>query len=702
MVNNKICFISCVNDEVKYSECLKYINSLNVPEGYIIDAIAVRDAYSMTSAYNDAMKESDAKYKVYLHQDTFIINKNFIKDILNIFNEYDDIGMLGLTGAKTIPKSGIWWESTNTYGKVYESHTDKMELLSFKECSDEVEFVKGIDGFIMITQYDLKWRDDIFDGWQFYDLSSSAEFIINGYKVAVPKQSIPWCIHDCGIVVDTRNGYKKYNELFVKHYLSNTKFMFFHFGNNSRLGSGFEVDYPQGISIGENVTILKDACFIIPFANLKDRPLIAIGDGCEFGRRLVISATNKIFIGKNCILASNIHITDHNHEYRKIGIPIMQQGVTSFSNEVNIGDGTWIANNCVIVGNVNIGKGCSIGANSVVNSDIPDYCVAVGSPARVVKAFDYVTGEWLKTRSDEDLTKLIEDRENAQPILSICIPTFNRAGYLDKCLKSIFDQAGNDSNIEVVVSDNDSDDNTKEIVDKYMVKYNNLKYLKNKVNIGADKNILVALSNSKGRFATPHGDDDYFAPNSIYKLAGNLYKNSNCGLFYIFNTGTSSEKLDVGMDNFIKDTSFNCTFISGIIFKKNDFDNIENKEKYIDSGLNQLYLQLSLLSKNESYCILHDYFFNDLGSHNPYGYNFGEIFIQNYLEILYYFTKYDLENETIRAEKKKLIEGMILPWCRKIRDEDIKLDISDINEYIKKYYKDEPYLGELLTILDEL
>ncbi|WP_162174129.1 glycosyltransferase [Clostridium akagii] len=699
MINDKkICFISCVNDNEKYEECLKYINNLDIPEGYITDSIAIRDAYSMTSAYNDAMRESDARYKVYLHQDTFIINKNFIQDTINIFNNHLDVGLLGVVGSKTVHESGQWDKSNSKFGKVYESRTGKMNIVAFDECNVDIENVKMVDGLIMITQYDLRWCEDLFDGWYFYDTSLSAEFIINGYKVAVPKQNIPWCIHDCG-QGSIGKHYKKYNEIFVKKYLSNQKFMFFYFGNNSQIASGFEVMYPQGISIGENVTVLKDACFMIPFGNLKSKPLIEIEDGCEFGRRLVISAANKIKIGKKCIFASNIHITDHNHEYRNVGIPIIQQGITSFSDEVSIGDGTWIANNCVIVGNVNIGKGCSIGANSVVNSCIPDYCVAVGSPAKVIKAFDYVTGEWMKIKNEKQLTKIIDDRENAQPILSICIPTFNRSGYLDKCLKSIFDQVGNDSNIEVVVSDNDSDDNTKEIVDKYMNKFKNIRYFKNEENLGADKNVLLALKRGRGRFISAHGDDDYFAPFALYKIINKLYKNPNCGVFYLFNGVNTSEKVNCGIDNFIRDMSFYCTFISGIILSKCEFDNINNKDKFIGSNLNHVYLQLSIFSDNNLYCILHDYFLYESGTHKPHGYNFGETFIQNYLEILHYFRKLSISDETIKYEKKKLIEGMILPWCKKIREEDIKLDISDIEIYIKKYYKDETYLDELLAII---
>ena len=78
MNEKKICFISAVNNEIEYEECLFYINNINIPEGYEIETIAIRNSKSLTSAYNEAMKQSDAKYKVYLHQDVFIINKNFI------------------------------------------------------------------------------------------------------------------------------------------------------------------------------------------------------------------------------------------------------------------------------------------------------------------------------------------------------------------------------------------------------------------------------------------------------------------------------------------------------------------------------------------------------------------------------------------------------------------------------------------------
>ncbi|MFL0251661.1 glycosyltransferase family protein [Clostridium neuense] len=215
--NKKICFISCVNNDLFYEECLKYIQNLIVPDGYTIDTISIKDAKSMCEGYNAAMFTSDAKYKVYLHQDTFIINKNFISDILELFNSNEQIGMLGVCGTETIPTNAIWWYSVHKYGKVYENHTGEMEILAFNEVNENYHNVKTLDGLIMVTQYDLPWRDDIFNGWHFYDISQCTEFILAGYEVVVPNQNTPWCIHDCG-VVETKNGFNEYRNIYLDEY----------------------------------------------------------------------------------------------------------------------------------------------------------------------------------------------------------------------------------------------------------------------------------------------------------------------------------------------------------------------------------------------------------------------------------------------------------------------------------------------------
>ncbi|MCC0674219.1 glycosyltransferase [Clostridioides sp. ES-S-0145-01] len=218
MHEKKICFITCVNDERMYKECIFYIEHLNIPPGFSIESICMKNARSMTSAYNKMMKETDAKYKVYLHQDTLIKNKNFIYDVIKIFETDKNIGMIGMTGTKKIPINGVWWQSgINQVTQLCDNYDGIMKNTFLYEGKGMYEQVEVIDGLMMITQYDIKWREDIFDGWHFYDVSQSMEFNRNKYKIVIPKQENPWCVHDCGIV-NMSNGYEEYRLKFIEEY----------------------------------------------------------------------------------------------------------------------------------------------------------------------------------------------------------------------------------------------------------------------------------------------------------------------------------------------------------------------------------------------------------------------------------------------------------------------------------------------------
>ena len=166
----------------------------------------------------------------------------------------------------------------------------------------------------------------------------------------------------------------------------------------------------ERMSFGKNVVIQKDCWLNIAFHNPAPSPMIVIDEGTNIGRRCTLSAANRIFIGKFVLIAPNVFIADTQHEYQKLGIPIMHQGITTHNDRVTIGDETWIGINAVIMGNVAVGKHCVIGANAVVTKDVPDYCVAVGNPAKVVKTFDVKTRQWVKVEKKTDLDKYLAAR----------------------------------------------------------------------------------------------------------------------------------------------------------------------------------------------------------------------------------------------------------------------------------------------------
>lgn len=160
----------------------------------------------------------------------------------------------------------------------------------------------------------------------------------------------------------------------------------------------FGVTAEQGVYIGKSCSLkgkkadLFRECSNNPSLcpNLVGGGTVRIGQGSEIGERCRISIANSLNIGKKVLLSPNVYITDCDHEYRNLKVPVIDQGIVQKGQIVTIGDGSYIGINAVIVGNVKIGKHCVIGANSVVTKDVPDYCVAVGSPAKVIKKISVV------------------------------------------------------------------------------------------------------------------------------------------------------------------------------------------------------------------------------------------------------------------------------------------------------------------------
>lgn len=216
---DEICFIICTNDQLYAQECIYYINQLHVPEGYRINILTVEEARSLAAGYNEAMQYSKAKYKVYLHHDTFIIYPDFIQECLGLFQSNQQIGLIGNLGVERMPASGVMWDGQR-YGMLYEQHIYESKLLA-NAISLELPYleVEAIDGFLMVTQYDIPWREDLFTKWDFYDCAQSMEFMRKGYKVVVPNMKFPWVIHDCGFL--NLGNYDKEKEKFIKEYLQN-------------------------------------------------------------------------------------------------------------------------------------------------------------------------------------------------------------------------------------------------------------------------------------------------------------------------------------------------------------------------------------------------------------------------------------------------------------------------------------------------
>ena len=220
MNEKEICFIICSNSQVYLEECLFYINQLEIPEGYSVDVISIAEAKSMTSGYNEGMKATDAKYKIYMHQDVFILYKGFLKAIITIFQSDTKIGMIGMVGTPRMSASGVWWFGKRV-GVIYmmQHCLESYETYEYR-LEDGLHNVEVVDGLMIITSKDLPWREELFDGWDYYDVSQSFEFLRKGYRIVVPEQRNPWCLHEDGIlnfsnyIVYRKRGMREYPEFF--------------------------------------------------------------------------------------------------------------------------------------------------------------------------------------------------------------------------------------------------------------------------------------------------------------------------------------------------------------------------------------------------------------------------------------------------------------------------------------------------------
>lgn len=134
---------------------------------------------------------------------------------------------------------------------------------------------------------------------------------------------------------------------------------FKYFGEGADFRAGAYAVHCSNISIGKNVVV---------------RPLTMMFAD-EFAQ---------VIIEDNVMIGAGVHFYVNNHKFDRRDIPLIEQGYYP-SQDILVKRGAWIGANCIILPGVSIGVNSVIGAGSVVTKSIPDFCVAVGNPAKVIK-----------------------------------------------------------------------------------------------------------------------------------------------------------------------------------------------------------------------------------------------------------------------------------------------------------------------------
>jgi acetyltransferase-like isoleucine patch superfamily enzyme len=139
----------------------------------------------------------------------------------------------------------------------------------------------------------------------------------------------------------------------------------------------------EGTLLGPQISL---SAGMAPGQEMVTDPVIRIGDRCLIGKGSGIVGHLEITIGDDVWTGHHVYITDQNHGYDRLDLPISRQWM--LERPVTVGDGSWLGHGTVVLPGSHIGSHVVIGANSVVTGDLPDNCVAAGVPARVLKRLD--------------------------------------------------------------------------------------------------------------------------------------------------------------------------------------------------------------------------------------------------------------------------------------------------------------------------
>ena len=284
-----------------------------------------------------------------------------------------------------------------------------------------------------------------------------------------------------------------------------------------------------------------------------------------------------------------------------------------------------------------------------------------------------------------------------KPLLSICIPTYNRSGLLKRTIESIIKQDEFiDEKVEIVVSDNASTDDTEDICKMYQ-KYPNFHYYKNKVNVG-DKNFPLVLSRGTGQLRKLNNDTYILAEDSLKKLCQVVEQNKEERPVIFFSTKEEDNKI-LNFHDFVVGVSYWVTWIVSNAFWEEDCVDFENDFDGCELRLWQTKKTYSIAYKKNKILVCGIPFGTGVTPPKKnVSYGIFQVFYKNYMSLLYPYVKNGaLTDDDIDYLEKDLLLSFFPDWLFRYdlqntdmiysKEEDLKLAIYN-------QYKDKPYWSE--------
>ena len=364
----------------------------------------------------------------------------------------------------------------------------------------------------------------------------------------------------------------------------------------------------------------------------------------------------------------------------------------------------------ILRGRVNTGENLEL----IQNTDI---YIASAHP-RCMFYIDHADNYGVEVRSGFDDKNKFFAPKKGDILLTIGIPTFNRGKYLRRCLDAITMQAGDNPTVEILVSDNCSTDNTKDIVEFYKNNYSNVRYFCQKENIGGSNNFRFIYTHAKGRFVVAVGDDDYLSSRYFQTVLAVLYQKPDISIFCMLNGSVGNHAWNLyGMNKYIENISYYCTYITSHIYRSAYIREIQLSDQLKVKFLPTLLYSLEILKKHANFVVMIGPLLRpesaecirvtpaqyDAQMKQSSGYaDLGTVFIYEQNEILNFYRKYGLSLEAIEKIKYDSLINVLLIWCEFVAEKSVKWQNKRVLYWYDKYYNEEPYYLEYRKKLEGL
>lgn len=468
--NLQIAFIICCDNELYYSESLRYISELEIPEGFDIDVLCVADANSVAVAYNEAMNASAAKYKVYLQQGVLILNRHFLYDVIRIFQNNSNIGMLGICGTEklneAVGKQGKW-----EVGKaaVYNGR-ELLENCYNQENDEEYVPVHTVDNSLIVTQYDIPWREDLSEMNSFYNVSQSLEMLRRGLSVVVPYQEKPWCY--CDMRIHNMHPTNESINLLISEYRD-----FFEL-----------IEYEEEKTTSEELVSIKD--ILIELVKIHDyEKLLELTDELKMMNLMDVDIIEIIHLMEIYRLEEDNECYEHSEWF------LLQDWKLIFEYY------QWLR---FVLLRMNYGR---------EDERIEELRLLIKEKRITSDAIRKFASCSFNINNGIDSYVNIFEKKKEQPLVSVVVPVYNGEKFIKRTIDSILNQTY--ENLEVIVVDDCSTDMSRRIIESYQDSRIKKIFLESNRNICNSGN--VGFENASGKYIALIGHDDIWLPEKLEK-----------------------------------------------------------------------------------------------------------------------------------------------------------------------------------------